>query len=456
MAFRAVRNNRGEIEDFEWLLANPAACEMLPNQTENLIGKYLLAEMPENRESGLFDRYIQVVETGISMEHEFNYEQEGKLVWFQSIAVKLGDGFAITIRNLTNIKNSEKALQEANNQLEERVEELKQRNTEMILLSEISDFLQACLTIEEVCSTISTLVESLFPDCSGGIFIIANSRNRLEIVTAWGNEFCSETTFQPKDCWALRRGRVHRLGNERHELICNHIDHKHPPAESLCIPMIAQGETLGLMYLSTSQVNRLNENRQQLARTVSEQVGMAIANLTLRETLQNQSIRDQLTGLFNRRYLEESLNQEVHRAQRNKYSVGIIMLDIDHFKQVNDTLGHEAGDFVLKEIGYLLKNIIRASDIACRYGGEEMILILPESSLEDTAQKAEEIREAIARLTLNYNGKKIEGFTASFGVASFPTQGITSNTVIQAADAALYRAKAAGRNQVIVANKPNI
>lgn len=456
MAFRAVRNNRGEIEDFEWLLANPAACEMLANQTEDLIGKYLLEEMPENRQSGLFERYIQVVETGISMEHEFNYEPEGKLVWFQSIAVKLGDGFAMTIRNLTNIKSSEKALQEANDQLEERVKELKQRNTEMILLSEISDFLQACLTIEEVCSTISTLVESLFPDCSGGIFIIANSRNRLEMVTAWGNEFCSESTFQPKDCWALRRGRVHRLGSERHELICNHIDHKHPPAESLCIPMIAQGETLGLMYLSTSQVNRLSENRQQLARTISEQVGMAIANLTLRETLQNQSIRDQLTGLFNRRYLEESFNQEIHRAQRNKYSVGIIMLDIDHFKQVNDTLGHEAGDFVLKEIGYILKNIIRASDIACRYGGEEMILILPESSLEDTAQKAEEIREVIAQLTLNYNGKKIEGFTASFGVASFPTQGINSNTVIQAADAALYRAKAAGRNKVIVANKANI
>jgi diguanylate cyclase (GGDEF)-like protein/PAS domain S-box-containing protein len=406
MAFRSVRNSRGEIQDFECLLANPAACEMLANQTENLIGKYLLEEMPENRQSGLFERYIQVVETGTLMEHEFNYEQKGKIVWFQSIAVKLGDGFAVTIRNLTNIKSSEKALQEANDQLEERIEELKQRNTEMILLSEISDFLQACLTIEEVCSTISTLVESLFPDCSGGIFITANSRNRLEMVTAWGNNLSSDTTFHPKDCWALRRGRVHRLGSERHELICNHIDHQHPPAESLCIPMIAQGETLGLMYLSTSQINRLNENRQQLARTISEQVGMAIANLTLRETLQNQSIRDQLTGLFNRRYLEESFNQEIHRAQRNKYSVGIIMLDIDHFKQVNDTLGHEAGDFVLKEIGYLLKNIIRASDIACRYGGEEMILILPESSLEDTAQKAEEIRAAIDQLTLNYNGKK--------------------------------------------------
>jgi diguanylate cyclase (GGDEF)-like protein len=217
--------------------------------------------------------------------------------------------------------------------------------------------------------------------------------------------------------------------------------------------MIAQGETLGLLYLSTSKAHRLNDTKQQLARTVAEQVGMAIANLTLRETLQNQSIRDSLTGLFNRRYLDEFLNQEIHQATRNQYSVGIIMIDIDHFKQFNDTLGHDAGDFVLQEIGKLLKNIIRASDVACRYGGEEMTLILPESSLEDTYLKAEKVREAIAELKLNYEGKNIEGLTASFGVACFPDQGITGNSVIQAADAALYRAKAAGRNQVIVANK---
>ena len=453
MAFRAVRNKAGAIEDFEWLLANPAACEMIGRKTEDLIGKYLLKEMPENRQSGLFDRYVQVVEAGTHIEHEFNYEQKGSKVYFQSIAVKLSDGLVVTFRNVTNIKRSEAAIQESNRQLEERFEELKQRNAEMLLLSEISDFLQACLTIEEACATISTLVQSLFPDCSGGIFITANSRNRLEMVTSWGNPLSSETIFHPKDCWALRRGRLHWMGSDRHELICNHIDHQHPPAESLCIPMIAQGETLGLLYLSTSKPHLLNETRQQLARTVAEQVGMAIANLTLRETLENQSIRDPLTGLFNRRYLKEFLTKEIHRAMRNKYSVGIIMLDIDHFKYFNDTLGHEAGDFVLQEIGSLLKNMIRVSDVACRYGGEEMTLVLPESSLEDTARKAEAVREALAQLKLNYNGKRIEGLTASFGVAGFPDRGTTGNDVIIAADAALYQAKAAGRNQVIVANK---
>jgi len=453
MVFQSVRNNGEQIEDFEWLLTNPAACKMVGRKAENLIGRHLLKEMPGNLKDGLFERYVQVVETGTLMDTEFYYEHDGIASWFQNIAVKLGDGFAVTFRDITNIKRSEQELQEVNKQLEERVEELKQRNAEMILLSEISDFLQACLTIEEACATITTLVQSLFPDCSGGIFITANSRNCLEMVTSWGNPLYSETMFHPKDCWALRRGRVHWIASDRQELLCNHIDHQHPPLEALCIPMIAQGETLGLLYLSTSKAHRLNDTRQQLARTVAEQVGMAIANLTLRETLQNQSIRDSLTGLFNRRYLEEFLTKEIYRATRNQYSVGIIMIDIDHFKQFNDTLGHDAGDFVLQEIGKLLKNIIRASDVACRYGGEEMTLILPESSLEDTYLKAEKVREAIAELKLNYEGKNIEGLTASFGVACFPAQGITGNSVIQAADAALYRAKAAGRNQVIVANE---
>lgn len=453
MVFQSVRNNGEQIEDFEWLLTNPAACKMVGRKAENLIGRHLLKEMPGNLKDGLFERYVQVVETGTLMDTEFYYEHDGIASWFQNIAVKLGDGFAVTFRDITNIKRSEQELQEVNKQLEERVEELKQRNAEMILLSEISDFLQACLTIEEACATITTLVQSLFPDCSGGIFITTNSRNCLEMVTSWGNPLYSETMFHPKDCWALRRGRVHWIASDRQELLCNHIDHQHPPLESLCIPMIAQGETLGLLYLSTSKAHRLNDTKQQLARTVAEQVGMAIANLTLRETLQNQSIRDSLTGLFNRRYLEEFLTKEIYRATRNQYSVGIIMIDIDHFKQFNDTLGHDAGDFVLQEIGKLLKNIIRASDVACRYGGEEMTLILPESSLEDTYLKAEKVREAIAELKLNYEGKNIEGLTASFGVACFPDQGITGNSVIQAADAALYRAKAAGRNQVIVANE---
>jgi diguanylate cyclase (GGDEF)-like protein/PAS domain S-box-containing protein len=345
------------------------------------------------------------------------------------------------------------ALQKSEANLQDRLNELKQRNAEMILLSGISDFLQSCLTVEEACTTIGSLSKPLFPECSGAIFIIAHSRDHLEMITSWGNQLSSASVFYPQDCWALRRGRVHWVARGLHQLFCNHIDHENAPTETLCIPMIAQGETIGLLYLSASQPNLLSENRQQLARTVAEQVSMAIANINLRETLQNQSIRDPLTGLFNRRYLEEFLAKEIFRAQRNEYSVGIIMIDIDHFKKFNDNLGHDAGDFVLQEISKLLKNMIRSSDVACRYGGEEITLIFSEVSLEETSEKAEQIRVAIAQQKLHYNGKIMDVVTASLGVASYPDHGLTGNAVIQAADAALYRAKAAGRNQVIIAGK---
>ncbi len=184
---------------------------------------------------------------------------------------------------------------------------------------------------------------------------------------------------------------------------------------------------------------------------MAEQVGLAIANLNLRETLQSQSIRDALTGLFNRRYLEEALQTEIARAQRHQYPTAVVMIDVDHFKVFNDTYGHDAGDFVLKAIAQVIGDHVRGSDIACRYGGEELTLVFPETALIDALAKAEEIRAAIHHLSLSYGGRTLDKLTASLGVAVFPDHGTTGGAVIQSADAALYRAKAAGRNQVITA-----
>lgn len=205
--------------------------------------------------------------------------------------------------------------------------------------------------------------------------------------------------------------------------------------------MQAQGDMLGLFHLCADQAAALPEAKRQLARTVAEQLSLAIANLILRETLQHQSIRDPLTGLFNRRYLEESLTQEIQRAQRHQHPIGVIMLDIDHFKQVNDTYGHDAGDLALQAVGQILRERVRGSDIACRYGGEEMTLILPESSLEVTADRAEIIRQEIAQLQITYQGITLKALTASLGVACFPDHGFTTSALMKAADAALYQAK---------------
>ncbi len=451
MALGAVRNEQDTIVDFEWLLSNPTACELVGQAPEHLMGKRLLEAQLPYPQVELFNQYVEVVESGHPIQHEFHVHHNDQEVWFATTVVKLGDGFAITFRNITAIKQSEQTLQTVNKQLEDRIADLKHRHTEMVWLSEMSDFLQACLTVEEACQAITSLVEPLFPDCSGGLFLISASRNRVENVATWGHSLQSAHDFHPKECWGLRRGRSHWVGENRAGLRCQHILDSGAIAATFCLPMIAQGETLGLFYLSTESAATLPEAKQQLARTVAEQISMALSNLQLRETLQYQSIRDPLTGLFNRRYLEEVLSQEVSRAQRKHREIGIIMLDVDHFKSFNDTYGHDAGDHVLQSVGSLLKDSVRGSDVACRYGGEEFTLILPETTLEETAIKAEEIRQAIAQLHVAHQGQALGSLTASLGVAIFPQHGSTGAAVVQAADAALYRAKAAGRNQSIVA-----
>jgi diguanylate cyclase (GGDEF)-like protein/PAS domain S-box-containing protein len=358
-----------------------------------------------------------------------------------------------TATDITRQKSVENELQETNNKLINWVKELEQRNQEITLLGELTEVLQACLSIKEAYHTLTTLLIPLFPDTSGTVFILNNSNNFLEPVAYWGKQR-EENLFTSHECWGLRRGRTHWLKYGQHHLICPHLENIPDLNESLCIPLMAQGETLGLLWLSLfadSKETRFTEANRQLAITVSEHISLALANLQLREKLQNQSVRDPLTGLFNRRYMEESLAREIHRATRQKKSVGILMLDVDHFKNFNDTFGHELGDKVLQELGEFLSRSIRNSDIACRYGGEEFMLILPDTTLPDTIKRAEEICQGVKRMKIEYHYQSIDSITASLGVAVFPDHGNTVENLVWAADVALYQAKAQGRDRVVIA-----
>ncbi|MBD2005196.1 MULTISPECIES: diguanylate cyclase [Cyanophyceae] len=376
----------------------------------------------------------------------------------------------VILRDITERKASEEALQAANTELRSWVKELESRNREIALLGEMSDILQTCLSIEEAYSAIAGLVQPLFPNFSGGVFVINSSKQIVEAVATWGDStFTSQLLFTPNECWALRRGRSHLFECDHRGLHCKHrlgirLDPTRrtnteenysqspiPPA-SLCVPMMAQGEALGVLYLSSQALGQFTQAKQQLATTVAEHIGLALANLKLHEALKQQSIRDTLTGLYNRRYLEESLEREISRAERKQQSLGIIMIDVDHFKRFNDTFGHEAGDTVLRELGVFLKSHTRGSDIACRYGGEELTLILPETSLEATRERAEAIREGVKHLNLQNRRQSLGSITLSIGVAIFPTHGLTGSAVIRAADAALYRAKQQGRDRVLAAS----
>jgi diguanylate cyclase (GGDEF)-like protein len=294
------------------------------------------------------------------------------------------------------------------------------------------------------------VAQQIFPVKVGALYVIAPSRNVVEAAAVWGDPALVERSFSPQECWALRRGRTHWVENSHAGMVCRHIHH--PPSEGyMCIPMMAQSEALGILHLMQPDDIKMTDTKQRLAITMSEHIAMALSNLRLHETLRSQSIRDPLTGLFNRRFMEESLELEIRRATRNQRPLGMIMIDLDHFKYFNDNFGHEAGDLLLKELGTLLKSNIRGEDIACRYGGEEFTLILPEGTGGVTRQRAEFFREAIQRLDVHFRGHPLGKITASMGVAVFPDHGRTASALIDAADKALYRSKAAGRDKVTLA-----
>jgi diguanylate cyclase (GGDEF)-like protein/PAS domain S-box-containing protein len=344
------------------------------------------------------------------------------------------EAFIAIITDITERKRAEAALQ--------------QTNAELILLSEMSDLLQTCRTEAEAATVIAQVAPQLFPDLSGALYTISASRTQAEAIAVWGT-LPVQRVCAPHACWSLRRGRRHLSYNDQPGLVCLHLPDPLPES-ALCYPMIAQGETLGIFHLCR-EVGPLSEATQQLATTTAEHLSLALANVRLRETLRHQAIRDPLTGLFNRRYMEESLERELHRAARHNIALGVIMLDLDHFKRFNDTFGHAAGDTILRELGNLLHSQLRGEDIACRYGGEEFALIILDAPLAVVIQRAEQLRAAVRQLNVTYREQSLGTVTLSLGVAVYPDHGITTEELLRAADTALYQAKAAGRNCVVTA-----
>jgi diguanylate cyclase (GGDEF)-like protein len=283
-----------------------------------------------------------------------------------------------------------------------------------------------------------------------------SSGTTAEAVAAWGNPPPTRSVFSPTDCWALRRGRLHVVHDGDPELKCPHVGEP-VPVGLLCAPLVAQTETLGLLHVQVRRraAGKLRAarlaDRERLVKTLGEQLALALANIRLRATLREQSSRDSLTGLFNRRYMEESLDREVRRAAREGYGLGILLADLDNFKQLNDAFGHVAGDDVLRQIGRYLSTSVRGEDIACRFGGEEFVVILPKASLADAYRRAEALREGIKAGSLDEPSRLYPTATMSVGVAAYPEHGTSVAQLILAADSAMYLAKAQGRDRVVMA-----
>jgi len=356
--------------------------------------------------------------------------------------------------NALDRKWSADELEERMRHVSEKISQLEMHNKRNKLLAEMGDLLQSCRTADEAYPIIARYAQILMPDSVGALYLLRTVQDVAEKVAQWGNEPSGENELVLNECWGIRRGKVHLVRNSEGPF-CDHLGMPFPD-RYICVPLIAQGETIGLLHIRNSGMNEPgNDHLEELSKigvSIAEHVAPALSNLNLRDKLRSQAIRDPLTGLFNRRYMEETLDREIRRAARHKYSVGLIMCDIDQMKPINDRYGHDAGDVVLRQIGSLMKKIFRGEDVACRYGGDEFMVILPEASLSDVWQRAESLREAVKKTSYEYEGKSIGPITLSIGVAAYPDLGSTVERLIQVSDAAAYLAKHEGGDRVMIAH----
>lgn len=385
--------------------------------------------------------------------------------WLVLLAAGLGIPFSLIVLGHTHRMlirenrirtQAETEASASNAALSKTVSQLERLSDSMSALSNYSGMLQGASDAQELFEITQTTFRKLMPGVSGFIYVIRASRDQAELMAQWGESLApSDPTPSPQTCWSVRRNAAFAIEDMRNGLRCPHIGR---PAgaddvHGLCVPLSAQGEVMGWISLQAIGQGRLSGD--SLSINLCEQLSLALANVRLKESLQHQAIRDSLTGLFNRRYLEESLSREIARCQRRQQPLAVLMLDMDHFKAFNDRHGHAMGDMALAAFGALLQAKCRPEDIACRYGGEEFTLILPETNLETALLRAEDIRASAALLRIGEKGS-LPRITVSIGAALMPEHGDIGLELMRAGDMALYRAKHEGRDRVVLADQSRL
>jgi diguanylate cyclase (GGDEF)-like protein/PAS domain S-box-containing protein len=436
--------------------ANPFLQDMLGYAETELIGRALWEIGPVRNIIASQEAMRELQNTDYIRYDDIPLETksgERKQVEFIS-NVYLVDGVRViqcNIRDITARKQAEAQVKTTTGKLLDTVNELQRRDRQMQLMNHMNELLQSCVTQEEAYQVISLTAGDLFPEHNGSLAILQGRDQHLEVVSRWGSEVIMESAFSLEACWALRRGQLHEVADSKRGLLCGHFIH--PPEGYFCLPLTVQGETLGVLSLIDNAIRKGEHppDLKQLAQTMSETIKLSLANLKLREELRQQVIHDPLTGLFNRRYLDETLPRELDLAQRRNATLCVVMLDIDGFKQFNDSFGHGPGDSILREFGRVLREHLRKSDISCRYGGDEFVLVLPDSSSADTQQRVEQIRIFLKSLPQVHYGKHVPApITLSAGIVCTSDHGTTVSELLRAADEAMYAAKQAGRDRIVI------
>jgi diguanylate cyclase (GGDEF)-like protein len=381
-------------------------------------------------------------------------------LWVRGSRTELNDDLDAIMLGINALAEE---LEVSREELEERVRartaELETFNLDVGRLTELGNLLQASETTDEAYAVLDQSLAGIFGDVAGTVYRYRASRNVLERKSVWGTTSGTEV-LGPADCWALRRGQAHFVRAESPALTCPHVGKR--TGNSMCIPMSARGDTIGLLHLmdgdgtGARSVTQLSPAKQSLAVAVAEQTSLALANLDLRDTLRLQALRDPLTGLLNRRFVDEWIEREIALTDSSGRSFGVIMLDLDHFKQVNDVHGHDAGDSMLKAVADAIKGSLRQGDLPCRYGGEEFLVLMADIDITVLSARAEHLRERVAEVRAEIRGHPLPSPTVSAGIAMYPQHGVNALSLIHAADAALYQAKRTGRDRVVLAGSAGI
>jgi diguanylate cyclase (GGDEF)-like protein/PAS domain S-box-containing protein len=363
--------------------------------------------------------------------------------------------FVGMVRDVTARKANEAQRDQLTRELTGRVEELNQLNEENAMLSGLGSYLQACASKEEAYDVLLAHVRSLFPNESGALYTLTE-KSGAECVISWGDEQeLLSHPVQKHDCWAMRRGVVHETSDVHAALRCRHYNGI-GAGEQICIPVMTQNGPIGLLTLHVPSVGgdeqSLSRGRHNLSLMVgiADRLGPTLSGIELRSRLHEDSIRDPLTKLYNRRFMDESLRRELLRARRGQTPVSLIVLDLDNFKLINDEYGHDVGDKVLVMLAHQLSKSVREEDFVYRYGGEEFVIVLPGASLEIAQERALQACQAVRAMRVETGHTPLH-VTISAGVATYPDHAVDHEQLIVQADKALYIAKESGRDRIELA-----
>jgi diguanylate cyclase (GGDEF)-like protein len=313
------------------------------------------------------------------------------------------------------------------------------------LLARMTQRLQGCENFNDVINVAELFAPNIAPGIAGQLYVLDRDPWQMRCVAQWLSPIGEKTTFHPDECWAVRRGQSHPPVNGEPDIACYHLPESQSNS-SLCVPLIAQGEAIGL--LSFQNITADNAPSRAYLELMAEALGLALANQRLRDALLEKALFDPLTGLRNRHHLEDTLQTQMTQAMRNGEPLSCMMIDIDHFKSINDRFGHEAGDQVIKSVASIVQRAAHDNGLAFRYGGEEFLVLLSGAGEEEAHTCAQKIYNGVHELSLRYGLTEIGPVDVSIGIASYP-QHAQSDNLLRAADVALYRAKELGRSRIV-------